>query len=1054
MQQKKKQFSFRATIVVMCTLIAALTALVAISLHYYFAKQMAISASQDFAKQLASQIELSISTLDDAATSTTSLLANYTDFLNGDGIDEKIDGIFKDILVENNDFYALFYGLSNGDFYQFVNLETHPIVRSRFNAAHEDRFVKIYIYDQDGARVKKTDFLDEHLNIRHSLVEPAEYDSTNRMWYQNASDHSVYESKPYLFQHLGLTGKSYSRFVSGTQHVVAVDIALKSISSQLTQKLSASDSETASQAFVFGPEGDLIISSIDSTTTNTPPVAKLALSDEQQRVIDNLGSVSISNEDDWAPVDFSIAGQPRGYTPELIDILAQKLGLRFTFVNGFSWLELQKLYQNGDIDILQPVHVTIDNRDLGNYSRPLLDMPLAISTREGEAPLSSLFDLNGKRVAIGEGWAIESILPTAYPDIEIVTYPSIKDALIAVKSGDVYATIDSEVILSYTEKMYFIEGLMQHIEIDTSRMDFDSTLRLVSKNKEIVELFDFAIENMTSDEVEYLTQYWLTSRASSAMELSTRTVPYKSLIDFAAQLDTPSSLRVEHIAGVEYLVFLSTTPLGPYETNYLALLIPTSEAYAQGLSFVSKSILITLAILVVLMPLTWFFSSPVVNAMRRLSEENRKIKSRQYDDLIHQSSFITEIDEVFSSLTNMAHSIQEHEKNQVALLDSFVKLIAQAIDDKSPYTAVHCNRVPELGLMLADVASKDNTPYFASFALDTEDKQREFKLAAWLHDCGKIITPEHIVDKGSKLECIYNRIHEVRMRFEVLWRDAQINYLQGLIANPSDVSMLDAKLQMAQKRLQEDFAFVASCNQGREFMAEDKLARLDEIAQTTWQRHFDDQLGLSPLEELNQSKTAETLPVTEHLLSDKASHIVARDKKVEYAPHLGINVDVPEHKANLGELYNLKIGRGTLTTEDRFIINEHIIGTIKMLDSLPFPKELSKVPRYASTHHETLKGTGYPRRLTAEDLSIPERILVLADIFEALTASDRPYKRAKPLSVSIDILYKMSLDNHVDMEVFKLFIRSGIYKIYAERYLSPHQIDDVDESKYLDSEAA
>ena len=160
-------------------------------------------------------------------------------------------------------------------------------------------------------------------------------------------------------------------------------------------------------------------------------------------------------------------------------------------------------------------------------------------------------------------------------------------------------------------------------------------------------------------------------------------------------------------------------------------------------------------------------------------------------------------------------------------------------------------------------------------------------------------------------------------------------------------------------------------------------------------------------------------------------------------------MDVPKDKANLGELYNLKISRGTLTAEDRFIINEHIIGTIKMLDSLPFPEELANVPRYASTHHETLKGTGYPRKLTADDLSIPERILVLADIFEALTASDRPYKRAKPLSVAIDILYKMCLDNHVDIEVFRLFLTSGVYLQYANAFMPEGQIDKVDVNKYL-----
>jgi HD-GYP domain-containing protein (c-di-GMP phosphodiesterase class II) len=158
---------------------------------------------------------------------------------------------------------------------------------------------------------------------------------------------------------------------------------------------------------------------------------------------------------------------------------------------------------------------------------------------------------------------------------------------------------------------------------------------------------------------------------------------------------------------------------------------------------------------------------------------------------------------------------------------------------------------------------------------------------------------------------------------------------------------------------------------------------------------------------------------------------------------------IPEHQYNLGEVYNLSIARGTLTTEDRFKINEHMISTIKMLENLPFPKELSRVPRYASTHHETLKGTGYPRQLSAEDLSIPERVLVISDIFEALTASDRPYRKAKPISVAVNIMHKMALDEHIDLELFRLFLTSGTHLKYAKAYLKPEQIDSVDIEQYM-----
>ena len=249
--------------------------------------------------------------------------------------------------------------------------------------------------------------------------------------------------------------------------------------------------------------------------------------------------------------------------------------------------------------------------------------------------------------------------------------------------------------------------------------------------------------------------------------------------------------------------------------------------------------------------------------------------------------------------------------------------------------------------------------------------------------------------------------------------------------------------------MRDDFAFVAECNVGGEFLDEDKQQRLLEIAETTWQRRFDNQLGLSPVEELRQADNPAPLPVTEKLLADRPEHIIERTRSTDYDPKLGINMDVPEHLYNLGELYNLSISRGTLTAEDRFKINEHMISTIKMLESLPFPDELKNVPRYASTHHETMRGSGYPRKLPGDQLSIPERILAVADVFEALTASDRPYKKAKPVSVAIDILHKMVEDNHIDRDCFELFLKEGVYLKYAQAYLDPGQVDEVVIDKYL-----
>ena len=410
---------------------------------------------------------------------------------------------------------------------------------------------------------------------------------------------------------------------------------------------------------------------------------------------------------------------------------------------------------------------------------------------------------------------------------------------------------------------------------------------------------------------------------------------------------------------------------------------------------------------------------------------------------------VTELARLSGSLVNMAEDIQHYQLQQQTLHDSIVRLIADAIDQKSPYTAGHCERVPELGIALAQAASQNDSTPFVNFELVGEEAWREFRLAAWLHDCGKITTPEHIVDKGSKLEAQYNRIHEVRMRFEVLLRDAHIRYLEQRHEQPDAEAVLAAQLAEERRELMADFVFVAECNVGGEFMDEKRLARLRSVGATTWTRYLDNRLGLSPAEELHLSRFPGETPAVETLLSDRPEHVFQDDMAQSRYAGLAFTMTPGEFKQNLGEIYNLSIQRGTLTPEDRYVINEHIIATIKMLESLPWPDELSRIPEYAGGHHEKLDGTGYPRSLKAEQLSVPARILAVADVMEALTASDRPYKKAKPLSVALQIMIKMAADSHLDPDLVRLLITSGVYRSYAEQFLPAEQIDAVDEAALL-----
>jgi HD-GYP domain-containing protein (c-di-GMP phosphodiesterase class II) len=350
--------------------------------------------------------------------------------------------------------------------------------------------------------------------------------------------------------------------------------------------------------------------------------------------------------------------------------------------------------------------------------------------------------------------------------------------------------------------------------------------------------------------------------------------------------------------------------------------------------------------------------------------------------------------EALASQAAMALTNQQLILEQRNLFDAFINLMAGAIDAKSPYTGGHCQRVPALTEMLAAAACREADGPFASFDLN-DDQWYELRVAGGLHDVGKVTTPVHIMDKATKLEKICDRIEEIRARHEVLRRDAEVAYWRGRVEG-GDEKELAAICAARIAEIDEQFLFLRQVNFGTEFTPDASVDRIKAIANQTW--------GLE----------GELKPL---LLED--------------------------------EVMNLSIRRGTLNNEDRKIINDHIVLTIQMLDALPFPKLLKNVSEIAGGHHEKMDGTGYPKGLKREEMSIPARMMGIADIFEALTAADRPYKKPKPLSESIAIMARMKQDNHVDPDLFDLFLSSGVYREYAEKFLQPDQIDAVDITQYL-----
>ena len=376
--------------------------------------------------------------------------------------------------------------------------------------------------------------------------------------------------------------------------------------------------------------------------------------------------------------------------------------------------------------------------------------------------------------------------------------------------------------------------------------------------------------------------------------------------------------------------------------------------------------------------------SEIIGVMQLINAKNDK------GEVISFSSEMQEQVESLASQGAVALTNKRLVEELKTLFEAFIKLIATAIDKKSEYTGGHCERVPVITMMLADAVSKVKKGRYADFSM-TDEERYELYIAAWLHDCGKVATPPHVVDKGTKLETIFDRIELIKTRMELLKRDAEIAFLRRQL-NGVVEKEYDAKYFESIKQIDENIQFIEQCNVGGEYMEEALQNRI------------------------------KTIGSTQITINNKTQNLLTED-----------------------EISNLNIAKGTLTPEEREIINDHIAITIEMLEQLPYQKNLRNVPEFAGGHHEKLDGTGYPKGLNESQMSTQAKIMAIADIYEALTAADRPYKDGKKLSQAMRIMGFMKNDYHIDEDLFEIFVTSGVYKDYAEKYVAKNQIDDVDE---------
>ncbi len=911
---------------------------------------------------------------------------------------------FKAVLDANEQIMSTYLGYDNSHFYQLIAVRNNAYIINAYNAPEHCAYIDRIICcppAQDPARTETWRYFDASLNLLATRSDTTTYDPRVRPWYGNAliAEASIFTA-PYVFSSSRLPGITCAHKLDRGNGVLGMDVSIAGLSEILARQQVGG----TGRVWIMDTSGRLIAvpgTKWEAAGGEMPNFLGAAeASDPAIRAVS--GHLTRSEKSSGQTFFLDIGN--KAYMASLTPVQAGT-GLHLAIASAVPVSDITGYISKMMMRILLISFAALALLILGSlYAGRKLSRPVLALVREAEK--IQKFDFS----------------PSAPVTTSVAEIHSLGEA----------CSIMKETIQSNTEHLIKTQdrlkklvdgGLALTAEKDLSKlvsMIFESAMNLSGADGGVMYLMDG--EKLS---VEFVAH-------------GNRVIPLGILSDTDAPRVMVSPALTQFLTRDSVLyhaceAFNSRTMMIRQE-KALSLFPTDTDCFPKdyGIDSVISAPVVTRGDKI--LGVVQLFNPRQINTQ---DSEDKNTITDLLASIVSQAA-------VGLDNRNLVNSLEE-------LFNALIKVIAASIDAKSPYTGGHCTRVPKLAEMLAGKVSESRRERLKAFTLSTKEEWRQLHIAAWLHDCGKVTTPEYVVDKATKLETIYDRIHEVRMRFEVLLRDAQIDYYQKCLEGGRDPETLKEEMEEEIRKLQEEFDFIAQCNIGGEFMSEDKKERIRQIAKREWTRHFSDEAGIGPLAlEQRKTGTPPELPVQEPLLKDSPDLRIPREKSYEHIKDIyGNPILVPENEYDRGEIYNLCIDRGTLTAEERFKINEHMLAGIEMLSQIPFPEDLARVPDIATGHHETLTGTGYPLKKSLDHLSVESRILAIADIFEALTASDRPYKKAKTVSQALKIMTFMRKDKHIDPDIFDIFLEHGVYREYAKDCLAPEQMDIDDISKFL-----
>ena len=565
--------SIRLTVVSVFLLATTIAAALALSLQYYFGRDLASEAASDLYTGASESVAAKWQHISEQNANIIALLAENRELVDGRISGGQLRSIAA--LMERNPlFYGIYLGHEDGSFHELINLNTDETARRTLNAVPDDRWLIIDVEGSGENRTRSYRYFDADFELRVVNTEPSTFDPRERPWYTEAlAGKGPYRSNPYLFAQLNKPGRTVSVPIGGSRTVLGLDMTLETLSDFLG-KQSVAENGTL---FVFNADGNVLASSEESQQSNRrlPPI-NFSLTKEESEYIRTLDTLVVSNELDWPPFDYALRGQPQGYSVDVVRLLAEALELDIRFANGLSWAELTQQFRDGEIDILQSVLLTEDNRDWGLPSRAFVELPFAVATRRGEPNISAMTELAGKRLAIPKGWSIIPVVKKAFPAIQVVEPPTTLAAMKAVLAGEVDAALDNAAILNYVAQHYYIEGLQLSENLDFGVAEVPDSLHiLVQKDKQpLLDILERAIASIGPEQREALRDYWL-SPASGKTLADPAVVPDTLFLDASADTSQQQRLLSLEIGGEPHFAYVSPLTPDQASTLYLGLLVPS-----------------------------------------------------------------------------------------------------------------------------------------------------------------------------------------------------------------------------------------------------------------------------------------------------------------------------------------------------------------------------------------------------------------------------------------------------------------------------------------------